>query len=61
MGIYTRVLISSFPLPPLPRPFGVNLTLLPVLTPPNYDAYAQVVEDEQIPVVETAGHYKVIF
>jgi hypothetical protein len=37
----------------------VNLTLLPALKPPNYDAYAQVVEDEGIPLVETAGHYKV--
>ena len=25
------------------KPFGVNLTLLPMLQPPNYDAYAQVI------------------
>jgi hypothetical protein len=49
----------SASLSPTRRPFGVNLTLLPALKPPNYDAYAQVVEDEGIPVVETAGHYKV--
>eukprot|EP00035_Acanthoeca_spectabilis_P037334 m.44659 g.44659 ORF g.44659 m.44659 type:complete len:330 (-) comp8560_c0_seq2:5631-6620(-) len=40
------------------KPFGVNLTLLPSLQPPNYEAYAQVVEDENIPVIETAGHFK---
>ena len=28
------------------KPFGVNLTLLPMLQPPDYGAYAQVVEDE---------------
>jgi NAD(P)H-dependent flavin oxidoreductase YrpB (nitropropane dioxygenase family) len=37
------------------KPIGVNLTLLPTLVPPNYDAYAQVVVDEKIPVIETAG------
>ena len=44
------------------KPFGVNLTLLPVLQPPNYDAFAQVVEDEmasgQLRLIETAGHLK---
>jgi len=44
------------------QPFGVNLTLLPMLQPPNYDAYAQVVEDEmasgQLRLIETAGHFK---
>ena len=29
------------------KPFGVNLTLLPALTPPDYPAFAQVVEDEK--------------
>ena len=28
------------------KPFGVNLTLLPTLAPPDYPAYATVVEDE---------------
>ncbi|KAI1101251.1 hypothetical protein F4804DRAFT_316437 [Jackrogersella minutella] len=37
-------------------PFGVNITLLPTLVPPNYAAYAQVVIDEGIKVVETAGN-----
>lgn len=37
------------------KPLAVNMTLLPVLTPPNYDEYAQVVIDEGIKIVETAG------
>lgn len=37
-------------------PFGVNITLLPALVPPDYAAYAQVVIDEGIKVVETAGN-----
>lgn len=44
------------------KPFGVNLTLLPALSPPNYDEFAQVVEDEmssgQLRLIETAGHFK---
>ncbi len=40
------------------KPFGVNLTLLPMLVPPNYEAYANVVVEEKVGVVETAGHYK---
>ncbi|KAG9235863.1 hypothetical protein BJ875DRAFT_253698 [Amylocarpus encephaloides] len=37
-------------------PFGVNITLLPAMTPPDYGAYAQVVIDEGIKIVETAGN-----
>ncbi|KAH7079584.1 hypothetical protein FB567DRAFT_532956 [Paraphoma chrysanthemicola] len=37
-------------------PFGVNLTLLPAMVPPNYAAYAQVIIDEKINIVETAGN-----
>lgn len=37
-------------------PFGVNLTLLPSINPPNYGAYAQVIIDEGIRIVETAGN-----
>ena len=37
------------------KPFGVNLTLLPSLAPPDYPAYIQVVIDEGIKIVETAG------
>ena len=38
------------------RPFGVNITLLPALVPPDYHAYAQVIIDEGIRIVETAGN-----
>ncbi|ABL81366.1 MULTISPECIES: nitronate monooxygenase family protein [unclassified Nocardioides] len=37
------------------RPFGVNLTLLPTIEPVPYDAYRQVIIDNRITVVETAG------
>ncbi|KAH9882374.1 hypothetical protein J1614_000610 [Plenodomus biglobosus] len=37
-------------------PFGVNLTLLPAMVPPNYAAYAQVIIDEKVRIVETAGN-----
>ena len=38
------------------NPFGVNLTLLPALVPPDYHGYAQVIIDEGIKIVETAGN-----
>jgi len=38
------------------KPFGVNITLLPSINPPDYGAYAQVVIDEGIKIVETAGN-----
>ncbi|KAH8150357.1 uncharacterized protein LAJ45_05568 [Morchella importuna] len=38
------------------KPFAVNITLLPSLVPPDYGAYAQVVIDEGIKIVETAGN-----
>ena len=38
------------------QPFGVNITLLPSLNPPDYSAYAQVCIGEGIKVVETAGN-----
>lgn len=38
------------------RPFGVNITLLPALNPPDYGAYARVVLEEGIRIVETAGN-----
>jgi len=37
-------------------PFGVNITLLPALVPPDYGAYARVVIEEGIKIVETAGN-----
>lgn len=38
------------------KPFGVNITLLPTINPPPYTEYAQVVIDEGIKIVETAGN-----
>ncbi|TVY49149.1 Nitronate monooxygenase [Lachnellula occidentalis] len=38
------------------KPFGVNITLLPAMNPPDYAAYAQVAIDEGIKIVETAGN-----
>jgi nitronate monooxygenase len=37
------------------KPFGVNLTILPAITPPPYAEYRQVIIDEGVPIVETAG------
>ena len=37
------------------KPFGVNITLLPTLRPINYDEYIEVIIDEGIRIVETAG------
>jgi NADH:quinone reductase (non-electrogenic) len=38
------------------NPFGVNITLLPAMNPPDYGAYARVVLEEGIRIVETAGN-----
>ena len=38
------------------NPFGVNLTLLPALVPPDYHAYARIIIEEQVKIVETAGN-----
>ena len=38
------------------KPFGVNITLLPTMNAPPYTEFAQVVIDEGIKVVETAGN-----
>ncbi len=37
------------------RPFGVNVTLLPTLKPVSYDDYFDVIVQEGIKIVETAG------
>lgn len=37
------------------KPFGVNLTFLPTMRPPDYPAYIQVCIDEGIKFIETAG------
>jgi len=38
------------------KPFGVNITLLPAITPPDYVGYAKVIVEEGINIVETAGN-----
>jgi NADH:quinone reductase (non-electrogenic) len=37
------------------KPFGVNLTMLPTISPPPYAKYRQVIIDEGVTIVETAG------
>jgi NAD(P)H-dependent flavin oxidoreductase YrpB (nitropropane dioxygenase family) len=38
------------------KPFGVNLTILPTITPVPYDEYRQVICESGVKVVETAGN-----
>lgn len=38
------------------RPFGVNLTILPSVKPPPYEAYLDAVIDSGVKVLETAGN-----
>ncbi|MCU1614401.1 MAG: Enoyl-acyl carrier protein reductase [Frankiales bacterium] len=38
------------------KPFGVNLTILPSITPPPYAEYRQAIVESGVTVVETAGH-----
>jgi nitronate monooxygenase len=38
------------------KPFGVNLTILPTLTPPPYAEYRQAIIDSGVRIVETAGN-----
>jgi NAD(P)H-dependent flavin oxidoreductase YrpB (nitropropane dioxygenase family) len=37
------------------KPFGVNLTFLPTLTPPDYPAFIRVIIEQGVTIVETAG------
>ncbi len=37
------------------KPFGVNLTILPALTPPPYEEYRDAIISSGIKIVETAG------
>ena len=37
------------------QPFGVNLTVFPTISPPDYNGYAQVIIDSGVKIVETAG------
>ncbi|KAJ7675883.1 putative 2-Nitropropane dioxygenase [Mycena polygramma] len=38
------------------NPFGVNITLLPSITPPDYAGYARAAVEEGVTIFETAGH-----
>lgn len=37
------------------KPFGVNLTILPSISPPPYDEYRRAIVDAGVTIVETAG------
>lgn len=38
------------------KPFGVNLTILPSVSPPPYAEYRRAIIDSGVKIVETAGH-----
>jgi nitronate monooxygenase len=38
------------------KPFGVNLTFLPSVTPPDYPGYVRAIIDGGVKIVETAGN-----
>ncbi|MBO6691373.1 nitronate monooxygenase family protein [Parvibaculum sp.] len=38
------------------KPFGVNLTFLPAITPPDYPGYVKAIIEGGVKVVETAGN-----
>jgi nitronate monooxygenase len=38
------------------KPFGVNLTFLPAVTPPDYPGYVRAILDGGVKIVETAGN-----
>jgi nitronate monooxygenase len=38
------------------KPFGVNLTILPSMNPPNYVGYREAIIAGGVKIVETAGH-----
>jgi len=38
------------------RPFGVNLTFLPSVNPPDYPGYVRAIIEGGVKIVETAGH-----
>ncbi|PCH39425.1 inosine monophosphate dehydrogenase [Wolfiporia cocos MD-104 SS10] len=39
-----------------PKPFGVNITLLPTINPPDYEGYARAALEEGVMIFETAGN-----
>lgn len=38
------------------KPFGVNITILPTINPPDYEGYARVAVAEGVRIFETAGN-----
>ena len=38
------------------KPFGVNLTILPTINPPPYEAYLDVIINSGVKILETAGN-----
>ncbi|KAJ3828773.1 hypothetical protein F5880DRAFT_1527906 [Lentinula raphanica] len=38
------------------KPFGVNITLLPTINPPDYEGYAKAAVEEGVKIFETAGN-----
>ena len=38
------------------KPFGVNLTFLPSVTPPDYPGYIEAIVKGGVKIVETAGN-----
>ncbi|KIK69569.1 hypothetical protein GYMLUDRAFT_33946 [Collybiopsis luxurians FD-317 M1] len=38
------------------KPFGVNITLLPTINPPDYEGYARAAVEEGVNIFETAGN-----
>jgi nitronate monooxygenase len=43
------------------KPFAVNLTTLPSISPPPYEAYQAVIIEQGVPVVETSGSNPAVF
>ncbi len=43
------------------KPFGVNLTFLPSMTPPNYPGLIEVIINNGVKVVETAGRNPAVY
>jgi len=37
------------------KPFGVNITILPTINPPDYEGYAKIAVEENVKIFETAG------
>jgi NADH:quinone reductase (non-electrogenic) len=42
------------------KPFGVNITLLPSINPPDYEGYARAAVEEGVKIFETAGNNRLL-